>query len=47
VFLCLFVGDGGAAAQQQLPKGLDGENEDPRATFERRQREMRREKSGK
>lgn len=50
VFLCLFVGDGGAgaAAAQQLPKGLEGESEDPRATFEkRRQRETRREKSGK
>ena len=50
VFLCLFVGDGGAstAQQQQLPKGLEGENEDSKATFEkRRQRETRREKSGK
>ena len=49
VFLCLFVGDGGAAAaQQQLPKGLEGESEDPKAMFEkRRQRETRREKSGK
>ncbi|KAN0140976.1 S-adenosyl-L-methionine-dependent methyltransferase [Lactarius tabidus] len=50
VFLCLFVGDGGATAatQQQLPKGIEDESEDPRATFEkRRQRETRREKSGK
>ncbi|KAI9454984.1 williams-Beuren syndrome critical region protein 22 [Lactarius psammicola] len=52
VFLCLFVGDGGAAAAQQLPRGLDGdvgaEGEDARATFEkRRQRESRREKNGK
>jgi 18S rRNA (guanine1575-N7)-methyltransferase len=54
VFLCLFVGDGGAAAAaaQQMPMGLDGdggaEGEAARATFEkRRQRESRREKSGK
>ena len=52
MFLCLFVGDGGAAAAQQLPKGLEGEGgvegEDARATFEkRRERELRREKSGK
>jgi len=52
VFLCLFVGDGGgaAAAQQQLPKGLEGEDgeDGARVTFEkRRQRESIREKSGK
>ena len=52
MFLCLFVGDGGAAATQKLPKGLEGEGgaegEDARATFEkRRERESRREKSGK
>ncbi|KAF8265928.1 williams-Beuren syndrome critical region protein 22 [Lactarius quietus] len=52
VFLCLFVGDGGAA-QQQVPKGFEGgegaaEGDDAKATFEkRRQRESRREKSGK
>ena len=56
VFLCLFVGDGGGTAatpQQQLPRGLEGEGtgaegEDARAMFEkRRQRELRRQKSGK
>ncbi|KAH9035511.1 williams-Beuren syndrome critical region protein 22 [Lactarius pseudohatsudake] len=53
VFLCLFVGDGRAAsAAPQLPAALDGdggaEGEDAKATFEkRRQRESRREKSGK
>ena len=50
MFLCLFVGDGGAA--QQMPRGLDGdggvEGENARATIEkRRPRESRREKSGK
>ncbi|KAI0306335.1 S-adenosyl-L-methionine-dependent methyltransferase, partial [Multifurca ochricompacta] len=48
VFLCLFVGDGGVA---QVPKGLDGdgkESESAKAKFEkRRQRESRRERSGK
>ncbi len=54
IFLCLFVGDGGAATaqQQQLPRGLEGdgeaEGEDERVTFEkRRQRESRREKGKK
>ena len=48
VFLCLFVGGGGEA---QVPKGLDGEaveDAEDRVKFEkRRQRETRREKSGK
>ena len=56
VFLCLFVGDGGSG---QVPKGLQGdaaaasaaaESEDGKvnAKFEsRRQRESRRERSGK
>ena len=49
VFLCLFVGGGGAS---QVPKGLDGEAadeaEDDRAKFEKkRQRELRRDRSGK
>lgn len=50
VFLCLFVGGGGAT---QVPKGLDvgdgvGEEDDSKAKFEkRRQREMKRAKSGK
>lgn len=47
VFLCLFVGGGGA--QQQVPKGLDGEEvEDGKARFEkRRERERSKEKGGK
>ncbi|KAK0483734.1 methyltransferase [Armillaria novae-zelandiae] len=46
VFLCLFVGGGGA---QQVPQGLDGEvEEDGKARFERRrERERARSKSGK
>ncbi|KAK0503369.1 S-adenosyl-L-methionine-dependent methyltransferase [Armillaria luteobubalina] len=46
VFLCLFVGGGGA---QQVPQGLDGEvEEDGKARFERRrERERTRSKSGK
>ncbi|KAI0320725.1 S-adenosyl-L-methionine-dependent methyltransferase [Amylostereum chailletii] len=48
VFLCLFVGGGGGA---QVPKGLDGEVEEDtedKVKFEkRRQREARRERSGK
>ena len=48
VFLCLFVGGGGEA---QVPKGLDGEAvedaEDRVKCEKRRQRETRREKSGK
>jgi len=53
VFLCLFVGDGGgegAGAGAQVPEGLQGdeESEDAKVKFERRrQRESRREKSGK
>ncbi|TFK88084.1 S-adenosyl-L-methionine-dependent methyltransferase [Polyporus arcularius HHB13444] len=49
VFLCLFVGGGGG--QQQLPKGLEGEeNEEAegRALFEKRRERLRaKEKSGK
>ncbi len=49
VFLCLFVGGGGC--QQQLPKGLEGEeNEEAegRALFEKRRERLRaKEKSGK
>ncbi|KAK0450976.1 S-adenosyl-L-methionine-dependent methyltransferase [Armillaria borealis] len=46
IFLCLFVGGGGA---QQVPQGLDGEvEEDGKARFERRrERERTRSKSGK
>ncbi|KAK0240032.1 S-adenosyl-L-methionine-dependent methyltransferase [Armillaria nabsnona] len=46
VFLCLFVGGGGA---QQVPQGLDGEvEEDGKARFERRrERERTRSKGGK
>jgi hypothetical protein len=55
VFLCLFVGDGGGGAGgegagAQVPEGLQGdeESEDAKVKFERRrQRESRREKSGK
>ena len=59
VFLCLFVGDGGAGAGgavAKVPEGLQGdgaddgaaENEDVTAKFERRrQRESRRERNGK
>ena len=46
VFLCLFVGSGGGGPQQQLPKGL--ETEDEHAPFERRrQKERNRNRSGK
>lgn len=47
VFLCLFVGGGGT--QQEIPKGLEGEQEeDNRAIFERRrERERSRGKHGK
>ncbi|KAF9454651.1 S-adenosyl-L-methionine-dependent methyltransferase [Macrolepiota fuliginosa MF-IS2] len=45
VFLCLFVGGGG---QQEVPKGLEGEEDDGRAMFERRrERERSRGKNGK
>lgn len=46
VFLCLLVGGGGA--QQQIPKGLEGEGDETRAKFERRRdRERGKEKKGK
>ncbi|KLO11854.1 williams-Beuren syndrome critical region protein 22 [Schizopora paradoxa] len=48
VFLCLFVGSGGA--QQNVPKGLDGEEpvEEDSVKYERRrEREKRRDKGGK
>lgn len=46
VFLCLLVGGGGA--QQQIPKGLEGEEDETRAKFERRRdRERGKEKKGK
>lgn len=47
VFLCLFVGGGGA---QQVPKGLDGEEveDDGQARFEKRREKLRtRGKNGK
>ena len=45
VFLCLFVGGGGA--QHQIPKGIEGED-DEHARFERRrEKERKRDKSGK
>ena len=45
VFLCLFVGGGG---QQQVPQGLQGEEEEDKVTFERRRdRERTRAKNGK
>jgi len=45
VFLCLFVG-GGGGQRQQLPKGLETENE--QVPFERRrEKEKKRERSGK
>lgn len=48
MFLCLFVGSGGGAAQQ-VPKGLEGEEEaEERVTYERRRdKERRRDRSGK
>lgn len=50
VFLCLYVGGGGG--QQQVPKGLEGEEvdeeDDGRALFEKRRERLRsREKGGK
>jgi 18S rRNA (guanine1575-N7)-methyltransferase len=46
VFLCLFVGGGGG--QQQIPKGLEGEEDENRAKFvSRRDRECRKDKKGK
>lgn len=45
VFLCLFVGGGGT--QQQMPKGVEGED-DEHARFERRrEKERKRDTSGK
>jgi len=45
VFLCLFVGGGGA--QQQMPEGIEGED-DAHARFERRrEKEKKRSRSGK
>lgn len=45
VFLCLFVGGGGA--QQQMPEGIEGED-DEHARFERRrEKEKKRSRSGK
>jgi 18S rRNA (guanine1575-N7)-methyltransferase len=38
LFLCLFVGGGG---QQQVPQGLQGEEEDSKARFERRRQRER------
>lgn len=46
MFLCLFVGGGGG--QQEIPKGLEGEEEDGKALFERRrERERSRIQNGK
>ena len=39
LFLCLFVGGGGS--QQQIPKGLEGDEEDSKARFERRRQRER------
>jgi len=52
VLLCLFVGDGGGGegGGAKVPEGLQGDEEskDAKVKFERRrQRESRREKSGK
>lgn len=43
IFLCLFVG-GGGGDPQQVPQGLNGDEEDSKARFERR-RERARSKS--
>lgn len=47
VFLCLLVGSGGGA--QQVPKGLEGEEDaEERVSYERRrEKERRRDKGGK
>ncbi|KAH7929718.1 S-adenosyl-L-methionine-dependent methyltransferase [Leucogyrophana mollusca] len=46
VFLCLFVG-GGGGAQQQIPQGLEGED-DEHARFERRREKLKtKDRSGK
>ncbi|KIK30899.1 hypothetical protein PISMIDRAFT_125279 [Pisolithus microcarpus 441] len=44
VFLCLFVGSGGG---QQLPKGLEGEEDDHVRFERRREMEKKRDRSGK
>lgn len=44
VFLCLFVGSGGG---QQLPKGLEGEEDDHVRFERRREKEKRRDRTGK
>ena len=44
VFLCLIVGGNGG---QQVPKGLEGEDENAAKFERRREREKRRDKSGK
>ncbi|KAL4077129.1 S-adenosyl-L-methionine-dependent methyltransferase [Scleroderma yunnanense] len=46
VFLCLFVG-GGGGHQQQLPKALEGEEDDHVRFERRREKEKRRDRSGK
>lgn len=46
MFLCLLVGSGGGGQQQELPKGL--ETEDEQVAFERRrEKERKRDRSGK
>lgn len=46
VFLCLFVGSGGGN-QQQLPKALEGEGEEHARFEKRREKEKKRDRSGK
>lgn len=45
VFLCLFVGGGGT--QQQMPKGIEGEDDDQVRFERRREKERKRDVSGK
>lgn len=45
VFLCLFVGGGGT--QQQMPKGVEGEDDDQVRFERRREKENKRDVSGK
>ncbi|KAG1803744.1 S-adenosyl-L-methionine-dependent methyltransferase [Suillus plorans] len=45
VFLCLFVGGGGM--QQQMPKGIDGEDDEQVRFERRREKERKRDVSGK
>jgi 18S rRNA (guanine1575-N7)-methyltransferase len=45
VFLCLFVGGGGA--QQQIPKGVEGEDDEQVRFERRREKERKRDVSGK